>query len=308
MSVVFLMGPTAAGKTALALRLAAQGRFGLISVDSAMVYRGMDIGTAKPDAATLAAVPHALIDVVDPDTPYSAARFRADAHAAVATIRAQGRVPLLVGGTGLYFRAFSEGLSELPGANPDVRRRLQAELGRLGLAALHARLRSVDPAAAARIHPNDTQRTLRALEVYELTGRPLSAQQCRGGEDAAAGHIVRIVLAPAERAVLHARIEARFRAMLAAGLVEEVQALRERHALHAALPSMRCVGYRQAWQHLEGEFDAATLAARGTIATRQLAKRQLTWFRREPQAHWFDSDAGDTCERALALLGREGIV
>jgi len=294
------MGPTAAGKTAIALRLAERGCFGIVSVDSAMVYRGMDIGTAKPDPQCRARVPHALVDICAPDSPYSAARFRRDALAAIDRIVAAGKIPLLVGGTGLYFRALGRGLSALPAADSAVRADLQRHLRAEGLGALHRRLQRVDPGAAARIHPNDTQRVLRALEVFELTGRPLSQLQGRAGGGREG--IVRIVLAPADRGELHERIAVRFERMLAAGLVEELAGLRARYRLDASLPSMRAVGYRQAWLHLEAALDADSLRERGVIATRQLAKRQLTWFRREPGAVWVDAAAPDAEARTVDAL------
>ena len=274
-----MIGPTASGKSALALALAR--RFGgeIVSVDSAQVYRGMDIGTAKPDAITRAEVPHHVIDVIDPTQAYSAARFRRDALAALAAIRARGRVPILAGGTMLYVKALREGLSALPTADAAVRAQIDRRAERLGWPALHAELAHVDPASAARLAPTDAQRIQRALEVHAVTGRPLSTLQgAREAGDGLGASFV-VALAPRERAALHAAIARRFEAMLAAGLVDEVRALRARYALDAAMPSMRSVGYRQAWEHLEGRFDARTLRERGIAATRQLAKRQLTWMR-----------------------------
>ncbi len=303
---IALMGPTASGKTALALDWAA--RFGgeIVSVDSALVYRGLDIGAAKPTAAELAAVPHHLIDVRDPWQPYSAAEFAADARAAVEDIVTRGRLPILAGGTGLYFRALLDGLSAMPEADDAVRARLDAEAAERGWAALHDELARVDPVAAARIHATDPQRIRRALEVYRVSGRPISAWQ-RG---AAAGprfpcRVLRLAIAPADRAVLHARIERRFDAMLAAGFLDEVRALRALPALrdHPALldlPALRAVGYRQAWEHLDGATDAATFRDRGIFATRQLAKRQLTWLRGQHDLRWFDPEnARDRLEMAL---------
>jgi tRNA dimethylallyltransferase len=276
---VFLLGPTASGKTAVSLELAARFPVEIVSVDSALVYRGMDIGTAKPDAATRAAVPHHLIDVVDPTEAYSAGRFRADALRVAGEIAERGRVPLFAGGTMLYERALMRGLAELPAADPSIRAELDDAARARGWPALHAQLARVDPESAARLDPNDAQRIQRALEVQRIAGRPLSAliaDEARAPPPFAA---LTIALEPADRAVLHRRIEARFRAMLAAGLVEEVESLRARFALHGALPSMRAVGYRQAWETLEGTAPASTLEARGIAATRQLAKRQLTWLR-----------------------------
>lgn len=303
---LFLMGPTGAGKTALAVALVERAPFEIVSVDSAMVYRGMDIGTAKPDAATRARAPHRLIDIRDPAERYSAAEFRDDARRAMAEIRAAGRIPLLVGGTGLYFRALARGLAALPAADPAVRERLRAEAERDGLEALHARLARVDPAAAARIHPRDPQRIQRALEVWEITGRPWSAiiaeADARPPEP-----VLAVVLAPRSRAQLHERLERRFHAMLAAGWLEEVRALRQRGDLGPHLPSVRVVGYRQLWEYLEGEREWAHAVARGITATRQLAKRQLTWLRGERGAEWLDADDPRRLERLLELARRAGL-
>ncbi|MEP6678228.1 MAG: tRNA (adenosine(37)-N6)-dimethylallyltransferase MiaA [Betaproteobacteria bacterium] len=301
--VVLLMGPTASGKSALALALAQ--RFGgeIVSVDSAQVYRGMDIGTAKPDAAARACVRHHLIDIVEPTEAYSAARFVADAMGAIADIRGHGRIPIAAGGTMLYFKALTEGLSALPQADPAVRAALDARAASEGWPALHAELAQVDSATAARLAPNDAQRIQRALEVHAISGSPLSALQ---GRRAAAspelGPLLRFALLPADRAALHAEIARRFDAMLATGLIDEVRALRARHRLDAAMPSMRCVGYRQAWDYLEGTIDATALRARAIAATRQLAKRQFTWLRTLP-ARAIDATsraAQDEIERALA--------
>lgn len=289
---VFLMGPTATGKTALACALAERLPLRVVSVDSALVYRGLDIGSAKPDAATLARCPHALIDIRDPAEPYSAAEFRDDALAEMARIVADGGVPLLVGGTGLYFRALERGLSPLPDADPLLRARLSAEAARVGWAALHARLARLDPPAANRIGPGDAQRIQRALEVIELTGRPLSAQQAGPGARLPY-RVLKLALVPRERGPLHARIAERFDAMLAGGLLDEVAALRARGDLHADLPALRAVGYRQAWEHLDGRYDRAELRARGIYATRQLAKRQTTWLRSELDARWLDPESSD---------------
>jgi tRNA dimethylallyltransferase len=301
-AAIFLMGPTASGKTALALALAERWPLSLISVDSALVYRGLDIGAAKPDRAILARHPHALIDIRDPEQAYSAAEFRADALAAMAAARAAGRMPLLVGGTGLYFAALERGLSALPTADAELRARLAEEAGRIGWAAMHARLATLDPVAAARIHPNDPQRIGRALEVIELSGRPLSAQQGQGGARLPY-RVLKLVVAPSDRVELHARIAERFRAMLAAGLVDEVRALRARPGLSADLPSMRAVGYRQCWQFLDGALAAGDLEAAGIAATRQLAKRQYTWLRGELDAIWLDAGASQAAaERRMAAF------
>lgn len=299
---VFLMGPTASGKTALACALRERFAVELVSVDSALVYRGLDIGAAKPDAATLARHPHALLDLRDPSEPYSAADFRADALAAMARIQAQGRVPLLVGGTGLYFRALQRGLSALPDAAPDIRARLAGEAAVHGWPALHARLATLDPAAAARIGPNDAQRLQRALEVIELTGRPLSAQQTGGGGERFPWRVLKLALLPADRGELHARIAQRFDAMVAAGFLDEVRALRRRGDLDPDLPALRAVGYRQAWEHLDGATDVATFRDKGIFATRQLAKRQITWLRAELDARVLDPDRADLPGRACDAL------
>jgi len=292
---VALMGPTASGKTALALDWAQ--RFGgeIVSVDSALVYRGLDIGAAKPTADELAAVPHHLIDVRDPWQRYSAADFANDARAAVEDIAARGRVPILAGGTGLYFRALLQGLSSMPEADPAVRAQLEAEAGERGWAAMHAELAQVDPIAAARIHATDPQRIQRALEVYRLSGRPISEWQ---RASAAASRtfpcrVLKLAVSTQDRAVLHARIERRFDAMLDAGFLDEMRALRALPELRAHpapldLPALRAVGYRQAWEHLDGALSATGFRDRAIFATRQLAKRQLTWLRGELDLRWFD--------------------
>lgn len=299
-AAILLMGPTASGKTDLAIALHERLPVELVSVDSAMVYRGMDIGTAKPSPAELARAPHRLIDICDPAENYSAARFREDALREMHRITAAGRIPLLVGGTMLYFRALQYGLSDLPPADPDIRRRLEAELAERGLEALHARLAAVDPVAARRIHRNDPQRTLRALEVWEASGRPLSELQGRGGE-AMPYRAIKLVRCPVSRAELHARIGRRFLAMLEEGLVEEVERLVARADLHPDMPSMRSVGYRQVWAWLRGEFDRAEMVERGTAATRQLAKRQMTWLRSERGCRWLD-ESGDLVGQAVAAI------
>jgi tRNA dimethylallyltransferase len=299
---VLLMGPTASGKTAVALELAARLPVEIVSVDSAQVYRGMDVGTAKPDAATRSRVRHHLLDLIDPDQAYSAARFRVDALAAIAGVRARGRIPLLVGGTMLYFKALREGLSDLPPADAAVRARLDARAADEGWPALHAELAHVDPATAARLDPADSQRIQRALEVYELSGRPMSALQGARRSPAEAG-LVSLALVPHDRAELHRRIAARFDAMLAAGLVDELAGLRRRFRLDASMPSMRCVGYRQAWQFIDGDGDCDALRERGAAATRQLARRQLTWLRSLDVAT-FDAYATQGADVAGWLAGQ----
>ncbi len=295
--VVLLMGPTAAGKTALAVKLIECLPLEIVSVDSAMVYRRMDIGTAKPTPELLRRAPHRLIDIRDPWERYSAAEFAADAAAAIEEIHAAGRHALLVGGTMLYFRALMEGLSPLPAADPAVRARLEREAARDGWPALHRRLAALDPAAAARIHPNDPQRIQRALEVARLTGTPISELQAADGEKYPARYL-KLVAAPTDRAVLHRRIERRFDEMLAAGLLREVAGLKQDPRMNRGLPSMRAVGYRQAWHHLEGTYDSSEMRARAIAATRQLAKRQLTWLRGVDGADWLDPTA-DGADGAL---------
>ncbi len=303
---ILLMGPTAAGKTDLAIALHERLGVELISVDSAMVYRGMDIGSAKPSAEELARAPHRLIDIRDPAEPYSAADFREDALREMREISAAGRVPLLVGGTMMYLKQLLHGVANLPSADPVVRAGLEAELESRGLAALHAELGRVDPASAARIHPNDPQRLLRALEVFRLSGRPLSELWAEQRPETFPWRTLSIGLAPADRAVLHERIAARFRAMLAEGLVEEVAALRARGDLDASLPAMKSVGYRQVWEYLDGDVDRAGLEQRGIVATRQLAKRQLTWMRGWEALHWVDPLGGYPLAEVLKLVRQFG--
>lgn len=301
---VFLMGPTASGKTGVAVELAARLPCEIVSVDSALVYRHMDIGTAKPDPATLARAPHCLVDILEPTESYSAARFRRDALDAMGEIAARGRVPLLAGGTMLYFQALSRGLSDLPSADAELR----AELARRGEAqgwpALHRELARIDPASAARLEPSDAQRIQRALEVYRLSGRPMSELLGTGRPAALPYRIIALALVPGERAQLHRRIAERFDVMLEQGLVEELEGLRARYPLSPALPSMRCVGYRQAWQYLEGECDRAALRDKGIAATRQLAKRQLTWLRGMAGVEVFDCLDPRLAERVLDYLAR----
>ncbi len=292
---IALMGPTASGKTALALDWAERFGAEIISVDSALVYRGLDIGAAKPDAGEQARARHHMLDLRDPWETYSAADFARDARAAIDEVVARGRLPILAGGTGLYFRALLEGLAGMPAAHPVVRAELEADARARGWPALHAELAEVDPAAAERIGRNDPQRIQRALEVWRVSGRPISAWQ----QDSAAGRarlplrVLKLVVAPARREVLHERIARRFDAMLAAGFLDEVRALRalpglQRHPAPLDLPAIRAVGYRQAWEFLDGQGSAADLRERGIAATRQLAKRQLTWLRGKLDARWFD--------------------
>ncbi len=283
------MGPTASGKTDVAISLCKRFPLDIISVDSALVYRGMDVGTAKPDAATLERAPHRLIDIRDPEDSYSAGDFVRDASLAMDEIFAAQRMPLLVGGTMLYFRALTAGIAELPSADAEIRAAIDAEAAQIGWAAMHERLRGVDPAAATRIKPNDRQRIQRALEVYLATGRSLSSWQADSpGGPARDVRFLKIALQPATRKVLHERIEQRFKVMLNNGLVEELQALRKRRGLTAGHPSMRSVGYRQLWAHLDGECSLEEAVARAVAATRQLAKRQITWLRAEEGLKSFD--------------------
>jgi tRNA dimethylallyltransferase len=291
------MGPTAAGKTALAVALARALDGELISVDSALVYRGLDIGAAKPG------YPHHLIDICDPAEAYSAARFAVDARRAIDTVRGRGRLPILVGGTMLYYRALFEGLSPLPASDPDVRASIEAEAAQHGWPHLHAQLAAVDPQAAARIHPRHSQRLARALEVFRISGVPLSRLQERPGGGLGEPALC-VAVAPRERAVLHRRIEARFTEMLAAGFLDEVAGLRERGDLHPRLPALRAVGYRQLWEHLEGRCSLDEAQQRGVAATRQLAKRQFTWLRKWPDLRWiWTDDAGKVLDHDLLRPG-----
>ena len=277
---IFLMGPTASGKTGAAVYLQSKLPVEIISVDSALVFKGMNIGTAKPDAATLAAAPHHLIDMIEPTRAYSAANFRSDALRLMADIVGRGKIPLLVGGTMLYFKALEGGLSGLPEASSAIRAKLDAEAAQLGWPAMHSKLATLDPATAARLQPNDTQRIQRALEVIEISGESMSSLFAKQTSETLPYHLLKIALIPSDRKVLHARIEARFEAMLKAGFMDEVRALKTKYLqLTPESTSMRCVGYRQALEHLAGQYDLAELRDRGIFATRQLAKRQLTWLR-----------------------------
>lgn len=315
---IFLMGPTAAGKTDLAIELTKVLPCELISVDSALVYRGMDIGTAKPSKAQLAEYPHRLIDILDPAQSYSAADFRSDALAAMAEITARGNIPLLVGGTMLYFKALLDGLADMPAADAQVRAQLEADAKAFGWQSLHDQLAVVDPVSAARIHPNDPQRLIRALEVYRVSGMSMTAhreqQTAQSTEAAASGRqqlpytVANLAIAPADRKVLHQRIALRFEQMLDQGFLDEVLALRSRGDLHSGLPSIRAVGYRQVWDHLDGKLTRDEMQERGIIATRQLAKRQFTWLRSWDNLHWLDSLASDNLSRALKYLGSVSIL
>lgn len=279
LAAILLVGPTASGKTAVALRLAERFPLEIVSVDSAQVYVGMDIGTAKPDPATRARVPHHLIDLISPDEAYSAGRFVTDARRLIADIRRRGRIPLLTGGTMLYVKALLDGIADLPPADPRLRAEIDAAAAERGWPALHAELARLDPSAAAGIEPQHSQRIQRALELVRLTGRPLAELYAAGRQTAPAGDFLRLALVPGERAVLHERIASRFRDMIAAGLVDEVAGLRRRYALRPEMPAMRCVGYRQVWEMQDGGSSHAKMIERGIAATRQLAKRQLTWLR-----------------------------
>lgn len=299
---IFLMGPTASGKTAVAAALVKRFPFEIISVDSVLVYRGMDIGTARPDADLLRVAPHRLIDIRDPAEPYSAAGFREDALRAMADITAQGHVPLLVGGTMLYFRALEQGFSPMPPADPEVRAVLERALQDDGLESLYRRLQQVDPLAAARIHANDPQRIQRALEVFELTGQPMSKFHEQGRARPLPYRLIKLILAPEDRTRMQGRIEQRFHEMLDAGLVDEVRRLVGRGDLDVDLPSMRAVGYRQVRAWLDGAMSYAEMVEQAIVATRQYARRQLTWLRREENARWFAADDGPVAERIGAYL------
>ena len=304
-TAICIMGPTASGKTALAVDLAEHLGGEVVSVDSAMIYRGMDIGTAKPSPEVLSAVPHHLVDILDPAESYSAARFRKDALAAMREITAAGRVPLLTGGTMLYFDVLQHGISPLPAADLEVRAEIDARAVREGWGALHEELKRIDPAAAARIHPNDPQRIQRALEVHALTGKPLTELQ--GMAEAGEYRYIKLALAPTDRSVLHEIIERRFRSMVGQGFLDEVRALRARGDLDAGMPSMRAVGYRQLWEHLEGGTSLEEAVRRGIVATRRYAKRQLTWLRAENDVAWFTSGAPELNRRVrvYAAMGLE---
>jgi tRNA dimethylallyltransferase len=302
------MGPTASGKTGLAVELAQRLPVELISVDSALVYRGMDIGTAKPDKDTLACAPHHLIDIIPPTEVYSAAQFRADALRLMAEITMRGRIPLLVGGTMLYFKALQGGLNSLPPANAAIRARLEGEAAEQRWPALHARLAKVDPETAARLEPADAQRIQRALEVHEVTGTPMSRLFNEGDKEQLPYRLLKISLLPSDRAILHQRIAERFNSMLALGLIDELKQLRNDYpSLDLAMPSMRCVGYRQAWQYLQGDFDLMALHEKGIASTRQLAKRQMTWLRGMDDTEALDCHTPNILDSLIKKVERHSV-
>lgn len=303
---LFLMGPTASGKTDLAIRLRKKFPVEIISVDSALIYKGMDIGTAKPDESEQQQAPHRLIDILDPSESYSAADFRRDALKEMNDIVAQGKIPLLVGGTMLYYKALLEGLSPLPAANPEIRQQIEQEALTLGWDQLHSQLREIDPVSAERIHPNDPQRLSRALEVYRISGKTLTELTQTKGESLPF-RVKQFAIAPKERAELHRRIELRYEKMIEAGFEEEMRALYAREDLHPDLPSIRCVGYRQMWDYLDGNCTLDDAIFKGVCATRQLAKRQITWLRSWDNLTWLDSEnieqALETVSNAIASEG-----
>lgn len=305
--VLLLMGPTASGKTALSVALAQRLNAEIISVDSAMVYRGMDIGTAKPDLVEQAGVVHHLIDILDPAESFSTGQFRDLALKLITEIQARGKLPILVGGTMLYFSALTQGLAQLPAADQTIRARLDQELLVLGKQAMHDRLLAIDPQSAARIHVNDPQRVQRALEVFELTGQTLSSFFSQNHAVQADFNFVKCIISPESRQVLHEKIAQRFRAMLAQGLIDEVEKLYERGDLHPGLPSIRCVGYRQVWEYLEGGISRTELEAQGIAATRQLAKRQLTWLRKEQDYCALQTDDQQLIAQVLSHCQRQGV-
>ncbi len=304
---IFLMGPTASGKTALALALANRYPCDIISVDSALVYRDMDIGTAKPDATMLAQAPHRLINLCDPAESYSAATFREDALREMAEISARGRIPLLVGGTMMYFKFLRDGAADLPQADESVRSQLLAEAETQGWPWMHERLAEVDPAAAARLQPMDQQRIQRALEVYRVSGKTLTEYWAEQQTEPLPYQLVNLAVCPTDRALLHQRIAWRFEQMLQQGFVDEVRRLYQRGDLHTGLPSIRAVGYRQVWEYLDGLYDYDSMRERGIIATRQLAKRQITWLRSWPDLHWLETDSPDLLTSALKILEANAI-
>lgn len=299
---IFLMGPTASGKTALAIELVENYNCEIISVDSALVYKGMDIGTAKPDAELQARAPHRLIDLIDPAEAYSAAMFREDALREMADITAKGKVPLLVGGTMMYFKFLRDGAAQLPNANEDVRQRLLAEGEEFGWPHMHAKLAKIDPVSAERLKPMDSQRIQRALEVFEISGKTLTQFWDEQNEQPLPYDVISFAVMPKERKTLHKRIAQRYDIMMKQGFVEEVKTLFTRDDLHEELPSIRCVGYRQVWQYLKGELDYDEMVERGVIATRQLAKRQITWLRSWPDLNWLDTEDPNLLQSALKIL------
>lgn len=299
---IFLMGPTASGKTALALELVENYNCEIISVDSALVYKDMDIGTAKPDAELQARAPHRLIDLIDPTEAYSAANFREDALREMADITASGKVPLLVGGTMMYFKFLRDGAAQLPKADETIRQGLLAEGEELGWPHMHAKLAKIDPVAAQRLKPMDSQRIQRALEVFEVSGKTLTQYWSEQEEQPLPYEVISFAVMPKERKILHKRIAQRYQIMLQQGFVDEVRRLFARGDLHQDLPSIRCVGYRQVWQYLHGEMDYEEMVERGIIATRQLAKRQVTWLRSWPDLHWLDTENPNLLQSALKIL------
>jgi tRNA dimethylallyltransferase len=299
--VICLMGPTASGKTALAMALQEALPCDIVSVDSALIYRDMNIGTAKPTKAELEQYPHRLIDLRDATESYSAADFCRDALAEIAQIRSKGRIPLLVGGTMMYFKSLIEGISPLPTANAEIRQTIENEALENGWQAMHDQLAEIDPVSAERIHPNDPQRLTRALEVYRLTGNTLT-QLTQNKGDKLAGNVLQLAITPKERSTLHERIAIRYQQMIDMGFEQEVIQLKSRSDLHPNLPSIRCVGYKQMWQYLDGEFDHDEMVFRGVCATRQLAKRQLTWLRNWPELHWLTTDDKTNLAQVLSLL------
>jgi len=304
---IFLMGPTAAGKTALAMDLYDKLPCELISVDSALVYKDMNVGTAKPTASELSKYPHHLIDIIDPSESYSAAQFRADVLPLMHEIVARGKLPVLVGGSMMYFNALTKGMATLPQADESIRASISETAMRKGWPAVHKLLQEVDPQSAARLAPNDSQRIQRALEVYRISGKTLTLHWAEQQQYKLPFDVLNIAIMPKERKTLHQRIEQRFEIMLAQGFLAEVQALYERGDLNLDMPSMRCVGYRQAWMHINGEIDREVMIEKGIIATRQLAKRQITWLRSWQDLHWFDVEATDLTARVLKLLDSDTI-
>jgi tRNA dimethylallyltransferase len=296
------MGPTASGKTALAIDLVENYNCEIISVDSALVYKGMDIGTAKPDAALQARAPHRLIDLIDPAEAYSAASFREDALREMAAITAKGKVPLLVGGTMMYFKFLRDGAAKLPKADDVVRQRLLTEAEECGWPQMHAKLAAVDPVSAERLKPMDSQRIQRALEVFEISGKTLTQFWAEQDEQPLPYNVISFAVMPKERKTLHQRIAQRYKIMMEQGFVDEVKTLFAREDLHEELPSIRCVGYRQVWQYLQGEIDYNEMVERGIIATRQLAKRQITWLRSWPDLNWLESEDPNLLQSALKIL------
>lgn len=299
--VIAIMGPTASGKTAAALAIAREIPAEIISVDSALVYRDMNIGTAKPNAEELAAAPHHLIDIIDPSEAYSVAQFLQDSARLVNEIRERGRLPIMVGGTMMYYKALMNGIDDLPPADATIRAQLDADMEKIGAPGLHARLQEVDPITAARLQPNDSQRIQRALEIYMLTGKAMSSLIAQQPRSAMPFEMQSVSLEPSDRSVLHERIARRFDLMLEQGFLDEVRALKQRPELHAELPSIRCVGYRQAWDYLDGSINYEEMRERGIIATRQLAKRQLTWLRSIPERHIIDCNDSTATAQVLEL-------